>query len=146
MGPGPLGPPYFQEDFNRLAAWSANFVNISHPGLFTESPPYVLDLDVQNNLDSLVAMIARAHMYAVISCRTGPGRSEFTFLWDEVGDWFDDSYLNDNVWQNQEAQDAWADMWQYTAQRYRNNPTVVGYDLMVEPNSILAGPRRRRRF
>ncbi len=139
MGPGPLGPPYFQEDFNRLAAWGANYVNISHPGLFTESPPYVLDLDVQNNLDSLVAMIARAHMYSVISCRTGPGRSEFTFLWDEVGDWFDDSYLNDNVWQNQEAQDAWADMWQYTAQRYRNNPTVVGYDLMVEPNSNEVG-------
>jgi hypothetical protein len=26
-------------------------------------------------------------------------------------------------------------MWQYTAQRYRDNPIVVGYDLMVEPNA-----------
>src|SRR5688572_13415439 len=26
-------------------------------------------------------------------------------------------------------------MWRYTAQRYHNNPVVVGYDLMVEPNS-----------
>ncbi len=26
-------------------------------------------------------------------------------------------------------------MWKYTASRYRNNPVVVGYDLMVEPNA-----------
>ena len=26
-------------------------------------------------------------------------------------------------------------MWRYTAERYRSNPVVVGYDLMCEPNS-----------
>ena len=26
-------------------------------------------------------------------------------------------------------------MWRYTAERYRDNPVVVGYDLMCEPNS-----------
>ena len=74
-------------------------------------------------------------MFAVISFRTGPGRSEFTFVFDEVGDWFDESYLNDSVWQDPQAQDAWVAMWRYTAQRYRDNPIVVGYDLMVEPNA-----------
>lgn len=38
LGPGPLGPPYTQADFDRLAAWGANLVVISHPGLFTEEP------------------------------------------------------------------------------------------------------------
>jgi len=135
MGPGPVGPPYTQEDFDRLAALGANYVNISHPGLFTEKPPYVLDQDIQDNLDNLLTMIARADMFAVISFRTGPGRSEFTFFLGEVGDWFDESYLNDQVWKEQAAQDAWAEMWRYTAERYRDNPIVVGYDLMVEPNS-----------
>jgi aryl-phospho-beta-D-glucosidase BglC (GH1 family) len=32
-------------------------------------------------------------------------------------------------------QDTWVKMWRYTAQRYRDNPTVVGCDLMCEPNS-----------
>jgi hypothetical protein len=136
MGPGPVGPPYTQDDFHRLAALGANYVNISHPGLFTEDPPYVLDQDTQGNLDSLLDMIAQADMFAVVSFRTGPGRSEFSVCClDEVGDWFDESYLNDSVWQDQTAQDGWVAMWTHTAQRYRENPIVVGYDLMVEPNS-----------
>jgi cysteinyl-tRNA synthetase len=31
------------------------------------------------------------------------------------------------------------EMWRYTAQRYHDNPIVVGYDLMVEPNSNEVG-------
>ena len=135
MGPGPVGPPYTQEDFYRLAEMGANYVNIEHPGLFTEKPPYVLDEEMQESLDRLLEMVERADLFAVISFRTGPGRSEFTFFLDEVGDWFDESYLNDNVWIDQEAQDAWVEMWRYVAERYRDNPVVVGYDIMVEPNS-----------
>ena len=135
MGPGPVGPPYTQEDFDQLAALGANYVNISHPGLFIETPPYTLDQDVQDNLDHLLDMIAQADMFAVISFRTGPGRSEFTFFWGEDSDWFDASYYDESVWQERAAQDAWAAMWRYTAERYRDNPIVVGYDLMVEPNA-----------
>jgi hypothetical protein len=134
IGPGPFGPPCTQEDIDRLAAMGANYVQLSHPGLYTENPPYELDEAVQENLDRLLGMIADAGMYAVIAFRTGPGRSEFTFFWDEGENWFDESYLNDKVWQELEAQDAWADMWRYTAERYKDMPTVVGYELMVEPN------------
>jgi hypothetical protein len=135
-GPGPIGPPYVQEDFDRLAALGANYVNISHPGLFTEKPPYTLDEDVQENLDRLLTMIARADMFAVISFRTGPGRAEFSVCClEDVGDWYTEAYLNDTVWQDQAAQDGWGEMWRYTAERYRDNPIVVGYDLMVEPNA-----------
>ena len=134
MGPGPVGPPYTQQDFDRLAALGANYVNISHPGLFTESLPYVLDQGMQSNLDTLLTMIAQADMFAVISFRTGPGRAEFSVccLGD---DWFSDDYLNHLVWEDQKAQDGWVEMWRQTAERYRENPIVVGYDLMVEPNA-----------
>ncbi len=135
LGSGPVGPPYKQDDFDTLAAAGANYVNISHPGLFSENPPYELDPVIQKNLDDLLTMIAQADMFAVISFRTGPGRAEFTFLLEDVGDWFNASYLNDSVWQNAEAQNAWVAMWQYTAERYRDNLIVVGYDLMVEPNA-----------
>ncbi len=135
MGPGPVGPPYSQADFDRLAALGANYVNISHPGLFDESPPYALAPGIQANLDAILDKIAQADMFAVISFRTGPGRSEFTFFWGSDDDWFDASYYNDQVWKDAAAQDAWAAMWRYTAERYRDNPIVVGYDLMVEPNA-----------
>lgn len=135
LGSDYVGPPYTQADFDRLAALGANYVNISHPGLFTEMPPYVLDEQVQANLDRLLEMIAQADMFAVITFRTGPGRSDFTFYRDGAGDWFDESLLIESVWSDQAAQDAWGEMWRYTAQRYRDNPTVVGYDLMCEPNA-----------
>jgi uncharacterized protein (TIGR01370 family) len=135
MGAGAVGPPTTQADFDRLAALGANYVNISHPGLFGETPPYTLDPTIQDNLDRLLAMIAQADMFAVISFRTGPGRSEFTFFYGEDGDWFDASYYDDAVWQDPLAQEAWGAMWRHVAQRYRDNPIVVGYDLMVEPNA-----------
>jgi len=92
----------------------ANYVNISHTELFTEKAPFVLDENVQTNLDTLLSWIEKAGMVAVISFRTGPGRSEFTFVLEDVGDWFDASYLNDSVWQDQTAQQGWIDMWQFT--------------------------------
>lgn len=134
MGYGLVGPPYVQEDFDRLASLGANYVNISHPGIFIETSPYLVDQKILENLDNLLEMIGKADMFAVISYRTGPGRSEFTFHLDEVGDWFDEDYLNDRMWLETAAQDAWVAMWAFTAQRYRVHPIVVGYDLMVEPN------------
>jgi hypothetical protein len=135
LGSDALGPPYTQQDLDRLAELGANYINISHPGLFTENPPYTLDGEVQDNLDHLLKMAAQADLFVVISLRTGPGRSEFSILREGAGVWFDPSYINDAVWQEQAAQDGWAAMWRYTAERYRNNPVVVGYDLMVEPNA-----------
>lgn len=140
-GPGPVGPPFIQEDFDALADLEANYVNISHPGVFTEDPPYEVDQGVQDNLDNLIEMIGQADMFAVISFRTGPGRSEF---WNFLGDdyvanpddgFFDPRFYNHAVWTDQAAHDAWADMWRHTAQRYADSGVVVGYDLMVEPNA-----------
>ena len=83
LGEGYIGPPYTQEDFNRLAALGANYVNLSHPGLFTERPPYVLDEQAQANLDNMIAMAAEADLFVVITFRTGPGRNDFTFYRDD---------------------------------------------------------------
>ncbi len=135
LGNGHLGPPYTQDDFDRMAAEGANYVNISHPGLFTENAPYVLDEGVQSNLDNLLTMIANADMFAVISFRTGPGRSDFTFYDDNIEEWGDPALVIEHIWTDEAAQDAWVEMWRYTAARYRDNGIVVGYDLMVEPNA-----------
>jgi len=134
LGDGHVGPPYTQADFDHLAELGANYVNISGPGLFTERTPYELDQEVQDNLDRLLEMIGKAGMYAVITFRTGPGRSDFTFYREDAGDWFDEDLLIEWVWDDDAAQEGWAKMWRYTAERYRNHPVVVGYDLMCEPN------------
>lgn len=133
LGPGPFGPPYTQADFDTLAALGANVVNISGPGLYTIDPPYVVDEEAVANLDRLLEMAAQADLFAIITLRTGPGRSEFAIIGG--GDWLPDGYIIETLWSDKAARTAWAEMWRYTAERYRGNPYVVGYDLMCEPNS-----------
>ncbi len=135
IGSVAVGPVYTQSDFDQLAAMGANYVNISHPGIYTETAPFQVDTDAQGSLDSLLSMIAKSDMFAVICFRSGPGRSEFTFSRDDVGDWFTSNDLDETVWSDSQKQDAWISMWAYTAQRYKDNAVVVAYDLMVEPNS-----------
>ncbi|MEW6092998.1 MAG: cellulase family glycosylhydrolase [Chloroflexota bacterium] len=133
LGPGPFGPPYTQDDFDRLAALGANYVNISTAGLFTVEPPYVADEEAVASLDGLLEMAAAADLFGVITFRTGPGRSEFAIIGG--GDWLPDGYIIETVWTDEAARSAWAEMWRYTAERYRDYPIVIGYDLMCEPNS-----------
>jgi hypothetical protein len=134
-GNGPLGPAYTQEDFNLLSEAGANFVVLSHTGLFEDLPPYDLNTEVQDNLDSYIAMAEKADLFVVIAYRTGPGRSEFTFFGIGEEEEFIKDHMNDEVWKDREAQDKWVEMWRYTASRYRYHPAVIGYELMVEPNS-----------
>ncbi len=134
-GSGPLGPVFKLEDFDALSAAGANLVVLSHPGLYDDRPPYALDIGAQRNLDRFIGMAEKADLFVVIAFRTGPGRSEFTFFGVDKNDEFGMSHLNDTVWKNRAAQDKWVEMWRYAAARYRGSPTVVGYELMVEPNS-----------
>lgn len=135
MGRGPLGPPLTQADFDNLAKAGANLVVLSHSGLFDEKPPYSLNQSVQDNLDRLIDIAQKADLFVVIVARTGPGRSEFALLREDAGTWFDKSYINDEIWKDKAAQDAYVAMWRHTAERYRRNPVVIGFELMAEPNS-----------
>ncbi len=56
-------------------------------------------------------------------------------LEEEASWWLGYSKDIDFVWTDQATQDGWVAMRRYTAERYRNRPHVVGYDLMVEPNA-----------
>ena len=136
LGSGPLGPPFLQADLNRLAALGANVVNIAHPGLYSETYPYALNADVQANLDKLLDRVQKANMFAVISFRTGPGRNE-----EDINPQDGLATIN-SVWRNQTEQDKWVEMWRYAANRYKDNPIVLGYDLMTEPhpNTLLPTP------
>ncbi|HJQ23156.1 MAG TPA: cellulase family glycosylhydrolase [Blastocatellia bacterium] len=127
MGPGPVGPPYSQQDFKQLAAWGANYVNISHPGVYSEGGDYRFDDAVFQNLQQLIDRAEQADLFVVISFRTGPGRKE------EIFD--DDDPKPSRVWKSKPAQAAWVEMWRETARRLKDRANVVGYDLMVEPET-----------
>lgn len=136
LGKGAYGPPYSQADFDALSAMGANVVNISGPGIFTETAPYVLNQAALDNLDSVLKMVEKANMFAVITFRTGPGRNEEDIVPQAALTTLNSVWLNKNG-----EQAAWVEMWKYAANYYKNKPIVVGYDLMCEPhpNTIVPG-------
>ena len=135
LGPGPVGSPISDAALHSLAASGANFALLSHAGIFTEEPPYRLDEPVADYLDDLVTRCEAAGLFTVIGFRSGPGRSEFSIQRDSAGDWFPADLVNERLWREAEAQDAWAEMWRTAALRYANRRNVAGFLPMVEPNA-----------
>ncbi|HEY6802181.1 MAG TPA: cellulase family glycosylhydrolase [Pyrinomonadaceae bacterium] len=134
MGSGYIGPPYDSADFQKLKDWGANYVNISHPGIYFakgNKGVYELDLKALENLRSLVTACGQKGLFVVISYRTGPERTEKKV--------FEDNKVSE-LWKKPEAQKAWELMWRKTAEEFRNSPYVVGYDLMVEPELKIRDP------
>jgi len=129
FGTDVVGPPYPQENLDKLAQMGANYVNISFPGFFTEKPPYVVQPKVVAYFDALLARVQKAGLFAVLSFRTGPGRNESGFDSSEVAN------ALHKVWTDPASQNAWVQMWEYVAQRYKNHPVIAGYHFMVEPNA-----------
>lgn len=143
MGNGYIGPPYdLENDFQKLKDWGANYVHISHPGIFSEKTnkgEYSFDAKSLVNLRSLVEACGRKGLFVVIAFRTGPERNE-----KEV---FDDNKVS-GLWKSPKAQKAWEAMWRKTAEEFKDAPNVVGYDLMVEPElkiGDLDEPKERRK-
>lgn len=118
-----------QSDFDDLAQAGANYVHISHAGIFTENPPYVEVAAAIANLDQVIAQATAAGLYIGIAFRSGPGRSE-SAITNRA-----DPNLNEAIWSDLAAHNAWVDMLSATALRYRGNPNIVGYSIMVEPNA-----------
>ena len=139
LGWNPAGPPFDQVDFAAIAALGANVVMLTHPAPFGEKPPYAFEPATEANLERLVDLAHGADLFVVIAFKTGPGRSTFSFFPNGAGDWFPESLFDDTVWASREAQDAWVAAWRHTAERFRSHPAVIGYELLLEPNSNNVG-------
>ena len=115
-----------RQDVQELRDLGANLINVNYPGVFSEQSPYEVSPTNLEYLDNVIDWAQAAGMYVVIHFRSGPGRSEAAI------------HAADNalytIWSEQAAHDAWVEMWRFTAERYRDSPVVVGYNLMVEPH------------
>lgn len=128
-GPNGIGDGEFlQSDFDDLSQAGANYVQISHAGIFAETFPYALDTVVETSLDLTIQRAKSAGLYVVIAFRSGPGRNE-NAISNRSGP------LREEIWTSSAARAAWAEMLKHTAERYRNEGAVVGYSIMVEPNA-----------
>jgi cellulase (glycosyl hydrolase family 5) len=121
--------PFSQSDFDELKAAGANYVHISHAGIFAEDPPYALDPAAEGNLDNVLDMARNAGLYAGIAFRSGPGRNDLSIV-DAAN-----AQAKHDIWTSQAAQDAWVQMVRHAADRYKNDPIVVALSVIVEPTA-----------
>jgi hypothetical protein len=88
----------------------------SGPGL--EGPGYEL-------LDRVIDWCRREGLYVILDMHAAPG--------GQTGDNIDDSFGYPFLFESRESQELTVNLWRKIAARYRNDPVVIGYDLLNEP-------------
>lgn len=88
----------------------------SSPAL--EGPGYEL-------LDRVIDWCRREGLYVILDMHAAPG--------GQTGDNIDDSFGYPFLFESPESQQLTINLWRKIAARYRDQPTVIGYDLLNEP-------------
>jgi aryl-phospho-beta-D-glucosidase BglC (GH1 family) len=76
-------------------------------------------------MDSLIKWCAAENLYVILDMHAAPG--------GQTGDNIDDSYGYPFLFTSQDDQDLICSIWTRIADHYKNNRTVMGYDLFNEP-------------
>jgi aryl-phospho-beta-D-glucosidase BglC (GH1 family) len=76
-------------------------------------------------LDRVIGWAKKYHMYVVLDMHCAPG--------GQTGTNIDDSWDYPWLYESPADQQLTIDIWKRIAKHYRNNPTVLGYDLLNEP-------------
>lgn len=148
-----------EEDFARLRDWGMNVIRLGIIWDGLEPEPGVYDDEYLAEMDKRIEWAAKYGLYVFLdmhqdlySVLYSDGAPEWATLTDGLpheheGKVWSDAYLTspavqrafENFWANKPAsdgvgiQDHYAAAWRHVAERYADNPTVIGYDLMNEP-------------
>jgi endoglucanase len=91
----------------------------------TEGDPQRLEGVGYEMLDRVVGWCRREGVYVILDMHGAPG--------GQTGDNIDDSWGYPFLFESVEAQELTVNIWRKIAARYRDEPTVIGYDLLNEP-------------
>lgn len=76
-------------------------------------------------LDRVIGWCKEAGIWVILDMHCAPG--------GQTGDNIDDSWGWPSLFESEESQQRVAEVWQKIAERYADEPTVLGYDLLNEP-------------
>lgn len=117
-----------REDINYLKQTGTNTIRLPfHYKLFTDEDYMGLHAsqDGFQRTDSLVSWCRDAGIYIILDMHDAPG--------GQTGDNIDDSYGYPWLFENAQSQQLFVDIWVKIAARYKNEPVILGYDLLNEP-------------
>lgn len=98
-----------------------------HYKLFTDEDYMGLTAaqDGFTRIDSLVEWCRAERLYLILDMHDAPG--------GQTGDNIDDSYGYPWLFESRDSQQRYCEIWQRIADRYKNEPVILGYELLNEP-------------
>lgn len=117
-----------RDDIVFIASTGANTIRLPfHYKLFTDEDYMGLTVnqDGFDRIDSVVNWCREQGLYLILDMHDAPG--------GQTGDNIDDSHGYPWLFESETSQQLFCDIWVKIAQRYRNEPVILGYDLLNEP-------------
>ncbi len=117
-----------REDIRFIKRTGANTIRLPfHYKLFTDEDYMGLTAaqDGFARVDSLVEWCREAGLYLILDMHDAPG--------GQTGDNIDDSYGYPWLFESEECQQQFCDIWRRIASRYCDEPVILGYELLNEP-------------
>jgi aryl-phospho-beta-D-glucosidase BglC (GH1 family) len=111
--------------FIKQSGFNSVRVPFSYRLFVTDTVPIKLEGEGYRLLDNVVAWCRRENLYVILDMHAAPG--------GQTGDNIDDSWGYPFLFESAESQDLLINIWRKLAARYRNEPAVIGYDLLNEP-------------
>lgn len=115
-------------DIDFIASTGANTIRLPfHYKLFTDEDYMGLtkDQDGFARIDSVVSWCKANDLYLILDMHDAPG--------GQTGDNIDDSYGYPWLMESEQSQQLFCDIWRTIADRYKDEPTILGYELINEP-------------
>ncbi len=136
---GPSAASEFWKEYRRRYITESDIQLIRHAGLNSVRIPLHYKFFLQGGegfevLDPALEWCRRAGVWVILDMHCAPG--------GQTGANIDDSWGYPWLYESSRDQDSICQVWKGIAQRYRDNPIVIGYDLMNEP--IPQFPRLRK--
>ena len=117
-----------REDVQFIKNTGANTIRLPfHYKLFTDEDFMGLTTaqDGFARVDSVVEWCREADLYLILDMHDAPG--------GQTGDNIDDSYGYPWLFESETSQQLYCDIWRKIADRYKNEPVILGYELFNEP-------------
>jgi aryl-phospho-beta-D-glucosidase BglC (GH1 family) len=116
-----------QEDISFIKRSGFNSVRVpfSYRLFVSSSDPAKLEGEGYRLLEAVVAWCKKENLYVIFDMHGAPG--------GQTGDNIDDSWGYPFLFESTESQDLTVNIWRKIAARYKDEPTVIGYDLLNEP-------------
>ncbi|MDO4163895.1 MAG: glycoside hydrolase family 5 protein [Bacteroides sp.] len=117
-----------REDIRFIKQTGANTIRLPfHYKLFTDEDYMGLTAaqDGFARIDSLVEWCRESDLYLILDMHDAPG--------GQTGDNIDDSYGYPWLFDSPASQTLYCDIWQRIAERYKDEPVILGYELFNEP-------------